>query len=528
MKKKYWVGLIAGVLMITVVGLSVFCFSMVPQMFRMNAQLKSEGYYMGEFEFKMLGILYYLDKGNFVTALNKFYHLHKQLETRQGLIKIPQLKNDKEKLNFYLSLQNPRNGAFMDDSYPLFTYFDPTANMIEVIDGLCKKTGQPVKLKYPLRFMEQINTKDKLTAYLDDLSTISSFLAVFPATPYVAGVSQLAYYDVYEGAGLYHFSPEWKETLVKWFTNNQDPKSGYWGVKIQGVFGDERHKDLASTFHIRHAFISKYGTDINPKYPMQYKDQMFKTTLVSLSQPMPADANVDELHDWSFTRSQGLELLAELWKGASPESKSQAKKVMKELVLNRYKAFYKKQEGGFSLYPDSKHADLDGTGSGIGLIINVGGIPGERQQLLWGAEIRSAKACGEISLPIDSTNLDLLPLNNVNSLRFYITPPNLNQSTKDNVLIYYPKEPIVLDIVDLKHRVASFLRNTNQSYGNWVSKEHIAADLDLHNLGKKPEIVVGELSASKLKTLARSGNKLYVIGFDELQIPQYNATLTVN
>jgi len=33
----------------------------------------------------------------------------------------------------------------MDDSYPLFTYFDPTVNMLAKLEGLAKETGQPLR-----------------------------------------------------------------------------------------------------------------------------------------------------------------------------------------------------------------------------------------------------------------------------------------------------------------------------------------------------------------------------------------------
>lgn len=36
----------------------------IPEMFKLNGKLQAEGYYMGEFEFKMLGCAYYLDKGH--------------------------------------------------------------------------------------------------------------------------------------------------------------------------------------------------------------------------------------------------------------------------------------------------------------------------------------------------------------------------------------------------------------------------------------------------------------------------------
>lgn len=42
--------------------------SQVKDLFRLNDDLKAQGYYMGDFEFKMLSFAYYLDKGQYVKA----------------------------------------------------------------------------------------------------------------------------------------------------------------------------------------------------------------------------------------------------------------------------------------------------------------------------------------------------------------------------------------------------------------------------------------------------------------------------
>ncbi|WP_425800896.1 hypothetical protein ACHOLT_11930 [Desulfitobacterium sp. Sab5] len=65
MKKKYLVIVLMFVVFLLLgAGVIVYKgFKLVPEMFRLNDHLKSEGYYMSEFEWKMLGNAYYLDKG---------------------------------------------------------------------------------------------------------------------------------------------------------------------------------------------------------------------------------------------------------------------------------------------------------------------------------------------------------------------------------------------------------------------------------------------------------------------------------
>jgi hypothetical protein len=84
----------------------------VKELFRLNKALQEEGYYMAEFEFKMLGFAYYLDRGFYSKAISQLSDYKKQLQSRKNLIIIPEFKNKKEELEFYLSLQNPRTGAF--------------------------------------------------------------------------------------------------------------------------------------------------------------------------------------------------------------------------------------------------------------------------------------------------------------------------------------------------------------------------------------------------------------------------------
>ena len=83
--------------------------NMVEDMFQMNSDRRADGYYMAEFEMKMVGILYHLDKGQYNKALNFLEKLHHQLKSGEGLIKVPEFANKKQELAFYLDLQNPKN-----------------------------------------------------------------------------------------------------------------------------------------------------------------------------------------------------------------------------------------------------------------------------------------------------------------------------------------------------------------------------------------------------------------------------------
>jgi hypothetical protein len=88
-------GLTASSLLL-IAGLWGHSFSLIPELFKLNKECQEEGYYMAEFEFQMLGFAYYLDKGEYVKAVNGIRQLHKKLKTRAGLIKVPKFTDKKQ------------------------------------------------------------------------------------------------------------------------------------------------------------------------------------------------------------------------------------------------------------------------------------------------------------------------------------------------------------------------------------------------------------------------------------------------
>ena len=163
------------------------------ELFRMNRILQEEGYYMAEFEFKMMGIVYYLDKGHYRKAFSTLSRFHSQLKNRENIIKVPEFRDTEDEMNFYLNLQNPRTGAFMDDSFPYCTFNEPTENVVNHLDELAKSSGVPLRLKYPLKYLDRINTTEKLYDFLDDVSYIGWIGSRFPETTFVFARSLLSY-----------------------------------------------------------------------------------------------------------------------------------------------------------------------------------------------------------------------------------------------------------------------------------------------------------------------------------------------
>jgi len=494
----------------------------ISEMFRLNGELQAEGYYMGEFEFKMLGCAYYLDKGQYITAFSKLNELHKQLQTKNGLIKVPDFKDKTEEMEFYLNLQDPETGAFMDDSYPVLYYLEPTLNMVEHLAQLGQETDRPLHLKYPLRFLDEISTPDKLTELLDELSSVGWIGAKLPKTNYMMASCYHNYPEL-EDYKLYTFSPEWKQALLQWFYNNQDSKTGYWGPRLRSSGELLNEGDLSPTYKIATMFVDEQGNNIYPEFPLRYQEEMLKTTLKKISQPMPADANLAELHEWQITRYHGIKLLTSyLWDGMTPEEKNEVKTVFENIMRSKFEKCYLEKEGAFCYYPGSKEATVEGTGDMLSFLNIIGALSRERQSLLWGAPDRTIEDLGTYQVAeLAESNFSIL--NNspsINSLRFYHADPGSGSFTSEVVCLYYPQKTLVLDTTDLLPKVKLWLNSTSQNMGNWTSKEVVLQRLEGVPIEQVP-VYEEKMPLDTLNDLMQKNQELTVIGFDVLQIPRY-------
>lgn len=473
----------------------------IRQLFRMNAQLKNEGYYSGEFEFKMLGLIYYLDNGKFITAMNEMFKLKNQMKSPDKLVKIPDFNNDTEKLNFFISLQE-ENGAFMDPAYPYFTYFAPTLNMVDMLQQIADKEQVSLNLNYPLSFPDAINTPEKLTDYLNSMKSTNCFLAKIKA-PYVAAISELAYYSILKENNLYDFSSEWETALKQWFIDNQDDAGGFWGVDMRCIFGSKTDKDMGSTYHILSLFLDEDGNLIDPDLEPKYNHRLFISLKEKLERQAPLQ-NISKLHDWSLTRSQGVDVLSRVWQYGTEQEQAASKKIINGLVNNRFDLFYDRSAGAFSLYPNGP-ADLDGTGTALHLLDKAGMTNANRQKLIFTEETALFKVLSSVDA------LFAYQKENINSVRLW--------HNDEVVYIYYPEAPEIPDVVELKKGIMEFLDSENQEYGNWVSKEQIIRQLSSIPSYIRNIQISYQFNDSILNELLNRYGDVSIGSFDKYNIP---------
>ncbi|MFA5986521.1 MAG: hypothetical protein WC819_04225 [Parcubacteria group bacterium] len=496
----------------------------VKDLFRMNKESQEAGYYMGDFEFKMMGVLYWLDKGEYYRALVQLNKLHNQFETREGLIKLPEFNNKAEEIEFYLNLQNPKTGAFIDDIYPYAVYNEVTENAINNLDALTKETGQPLKLKYPLKYLDEINTPEKLKAFLDDVAYVSWISTKFPQTSYVFARSILSYANgegMMEEKGLYKFSDEWKQALLQWFYDNQDPETGFWGPRSRA---DHKllKKDLTNTASVIKAFVDKDGNNIYETFPLRYGSQMFKTALEVMSEPTPDVEDLDEWHEWELKMGKGTYMITRyIWQYASTEDKVEAKKILENLVKTNFAECYVPEEGAFSYYPHGEHATLDGSGF-FSIFKDIGALSNEKQKKLWGEPEKIITDLGnrKVSM-LTEKDLDLIATKeDVNSIRIYKTVADYNNLMLGVSVIVYPNESSIPDIMDLTAKMKTWLNTTPQTMGNWTSKEEMKQELEAVQFEEAP-VYEKETAIENMNSILQANGKVVVIGFDTLQIPRY-------
>jgi hypothetical protein len=332
--------IILSVIIISGIFLGFYIKHQVKDLFHLNKELQEEGYYMGDFEFKMMGIVYWIDKGNYSKAFSMLNKYHHQLKSRENLIKIPHFETKEQELEFYLNLQNPKTGAFIDDAYPYPVYNEVTENAIGHIESLSKELNKSVKLKYPLNYLDEINKTEDLEIFLNDTAYVGWISTKFPQTTYVFARSILSYQNSEDTIGknnLYNFSSEWKHALLKWFYENQDPETGFWGPRSRGEYHKLLKKDLTNTASIIKAFTHKNGSDIYKEFPLRYKDKMLNTTLEILSEPMPEDDEIEEWHEWNLKMGKGIAMLTRyLLENASEEDKYLSEKIIKEYIKIKF------------------------------------------------------------------------------------------------------------------------------------------------------------------------------------------------
>ncbi len=495
------------------------------KMFRRNAELKAQGYYLAEFEFKMEAALYHLNEGSYWEAYQTLRRIKHELETTEGLHRIPPQASPEELLDFLLARQAPETGAFMDPAYPYFTYIGPTANVLETIETLANQTGRPPTLRYPLRFLDQLRSPEQLTAYLDSLLYFQELWAdrFGGPTPFCPGASELSQdsLELFERVGGYRFPDGWKETLLTWFARHQDPKTGFWGARIGTAERWRQALDIDSTAHILKLFLDERGEPRDPRFPLSHADALAQTLLGEADTTVPEGA-VDQ-HEWALRQAHAAKIFVRyLWPRISPATKSRFL-ALAPVWLERRFTMFRPDHHGFAVDSSSPLADIDATGMGIALLRHLGGLPGTWERArLWGEVLEGTVPTTQLALDRWEDAV-VPPLAEVNSLRVYADQAPQPETLDDAALVQlvYPKDTLVLDLLELRLQLVAFLETEGGELGNWDSKASLKElPLALDGPPRAVPVVRGALDLGSLAASHPKVKRFIVLGVDRLQVPR--------
>lgn len=524
MKRKKIIIIAVSSLMVVFIAFGVFRAvqqkTQVKELFKLNKQLQNEGYYMADFEFRMLGSAYLLDKGEYSKLINTLSEYHYKLKNKDGLLKIPDFKNKQEEIDFFLDLQNPKTGAFIDESVPYCVYWEISQNIINHLESLLDSASAPLQLKYPLKFLDDINTPEKLKAFLNDISYIGWIASKFPQTTFHFARNILDctnQNNTLERNNLYRFSPEWKYAMLTWMYNFQDSTTGMWGPKSKST-GRLLKNDLNNTASILKAYRDIDGNDLYDDFPLRYIDKLFSNSLKILSEPYPADEDeLDVIHEWNLKKVKGFKMILRyLWKDASKQDKQTMENLLADFVTISFDKYYVKSEGAFSYYPKSKHASADGFSNMI--FDDIGAFLYTKQKKLFGESIDSIQNYGIITIENFKPFVQEILKSDmkINSLRFYKTKPDNTKLTKNVWALYYPDDTGVLDVVELIPSLVAWADSTRLSVGNWTSVAKKKQELEKLHI-EKPIILL----ENNIENALEVEDNVYCIGFNVLQIPKF-------
>jgi len=492
----------------------------VKDVFKMNKILQQENYYTAEFEFKMIALGRRLDRWyeESPLSLNKF---HEQLKKRENLIKVPQFQSKEEELEFYLNLQNPKTGAFMDDAYPMYSYTGPTGNILSHLDILATDLQKPLKLKYPLKYLDEVNTPEKMRAYLTDISTIGWIGSLMPQTTFhhVRDMMSLFLEDsVVHKHNLYTMPPETLEAMIKWLYDWQDPETGLWGPKDKK--GKLMIKDVSNSTSMMKILIDENGQNIYPQYPLRYKNKMLKSFIDYIDFDIPPDSELHLWHEWLLVTSKNIRTIMRYFSNDIDTEEDKIKNFINFYLDTIFEKFYVREEGGFTNEPYGKHSLLDGKGAYF-IFKDIGAFTPEKQRKLWGEPMKTIKVRKKIEVKNDLTpyHLDFLDsCENVNSFRIFFNEINFNHLFEGVKGIFYNQKKSIPDIMELNSKYENWVKSTSQSVGNWVSKDDIMKELSSLSIPKTPIYAYDDVYGVMLEVWLQN-KKVNIIGFDKMQIP---------
>jgi len=170
-----------------------------------------------------------------------FVKIEKRIADLKEMLAKPADPSDADK-------QSPDDGSFNRYAQEWFYKVDSACDKLVVMQFMETKPA------YPLRFLDRINSPEKLRSYLDS-RLISDVRKTGVDTRFELNLCGSDLVRLITGSlpSGYQFHPKLKDVMLDYLDNRwQDPKTGFWGCWYQTPSGIRKTADMSNTFHIVH------------------------------------------------------------------------------------------------------------------------------------------------------------------------------------------------------------------------------------------------------------------------------------
>lgn len=304
--------------------------------------------------------------------------------------------------------------------------------------------------------------------------------------------------------------------MLEWMYNFQDSTSGMWGPRNRKT-GELVKYDMNNTASIVKAYRDNNGKNVYADFPLQYSDKLLASSLTILSEPYPGDVNeLDVIHEWNLKKIKGFTMvLRYLWTEASEQDKTAVESLLEEFITNSFDKYYVRSEGAFSYYPNARHASADGFSNII--FDEIGAFSYQKQKTLFGVTEESIQNLGGVSTQRLKSFFQTMAVGDmkINSIRFYMSQPDIKELTRNVWAVYYPGDSSVLDVTELVPDLLAWIDSSSVVMGNWTSLAEKKRELEILHIDKPIK-----LNDHYFENMFDKGDSLYCVGFNMLQVPK--------
>lgn len=289
-----------------------------------------------------------------------------------------------------------------------------------------------LKPKYPLRFMDKVNTGRKLKQYF--MSLLLDTRISHDDELNLGFVTLKSFYD----KKLHPFSKDWLSTYYSCIDTWQDSRTGYWGPQIKKANITKKLPELSITFHILEFFYNPETLDlINKKYSPKYKKKIIETTWNIRNKNY--GYGWLEGGKWSTHHNFDVAyIFVLLFDEMNLKEKNRVRKLFNQFLVWTLDKCQQKNGGFIGVKPETREANYFETRRAISLLEKIGYFDKIIRKRIW----------GDVALGI-------------NSYRIYEGDiPNNTWDTRNLKSIVYSKDSKNKDPIETRERIRNFLQKS--------------------------------------------------------------------